>query len=187
MCLKKKLSAFALLLLAVVLTITSFSPQSVAAEGNAYGKLKKQEMKFDLTKNEKQEFRYVDENGEEVIYGAEPVLFNEGEELTINSNLTRQNPISYGSSTWKIYVYSGSINMSYYINIYRTSYSTKITDAYDLWTAFIGYTENNVVFGHTSTKAEYTSSANLFNSWASIRIRLTATVSGGTLTTSATY
>jgi len=136
---------------------------------------------FDLSKNENQEFTFIDENGDEVTFGAEPVLEeNEGGYSTLATY-----PISSGYSTWKIYHYSGAINMSYYIKIYRSGSTSKITDAYNLSVTLIGYTERNKSFWFTPLKAEYSGSAALFNSVLSISIRLTATVSRSTLTTSA--
>lgn len=137
---------------------------------------------------------FIDENGEEVVYGVEPVYIEETEPVLDDSgeigtleNIRRTSTIGFGNSTWKIYVYSGSINMEYYINVSRTSSSTSITRAYDLWVLFLGYTENNRDFVFNSRRAEYTSTAHLFNSLASLSIRLTAEVSGSTLTTSASY
>ncbi|MFC4713426.1 DUF5626 family protein [Planococcus dechangensis] len=200
------LKRFITLMITLILVSITISP-SAFANGNGFGNGKglengkgihhnpfSEEVEFDLTKAEKQEFVFIGENGEEVTYGAEPVIYelddsviNSGGDIGILSNLTRTNTIKLGTSTWKIYIYSGSINMEYFINVSRTSSSTKITRAYDLWTMFVGYTENNRKFTFTSTRAEYTSTANLFNSFASISIRLTASVSGSTLTTSAKY
>lgn len=134
---------------------------------------------FDLNKNQKQEFTFIDENGEKVTYGAEPVITEE--QITPFANHT----IGMGKSTWKIYWYNGAVNMSYYIDINRTSSSTRITNAYDLSVNLIGYTESNRSFGFTSSKAEYSGTAVLFNFLGSLSIRLTATVSGNTLTTKA--
>lgn len=141
---------------------------------------------FDLTKNEKQEFTFVDDEGNEVTYGAEPVSENV---LPSDNNHVilpmASYPISSGKSTWHIYHYSGAINMSYYITISRSGSTAKITNAYNLSVTLIGYSENNRQFGFTSKKAEYTGSAILFNAFLSLSIRLTATVSGTTLKTSA--
>jgi len=202
------LKRFITLLITLILVSITISPSALAnGNGNGFGNGKglengkgihhnpfSEEVEFDLTKAEKQEFVFIGENGEEVTYGAEPIIYelddsvkDSGEEMGILSNLTRTNTIKLGTSTWKIYIYSGSINMEYFINVSRTSSSTKITRAYDLWTMFIGYTENNRKFTFSSSRAEYTATANLFNSFASVSIRLTASVSGSTLTTSAKY
>lgn len=134
---------------------------------------------FDLSKSEKQEFTFINENGEEVVYGAEPVVVED------EVNLFGTQKIGMGKSTWKIYWYTGAVNMAYYIDVNRTSSSTKITKAYSLSVNLVGYTESNRQFGYTSSKAEYSGTAVLFNSIGSLSIRLTATVSGSTLTTKA--
>lgn len=138
---------------------------------------------FDLTKLEKQEFTYIDENGDIATYGAEPVVADENEGAF---SIFGTYPISNGISTWKIYHYSGAINMSYRIKINRSSSSTVITDAYDLSVTLIGYSESDRYFGFTSSNAEYSATATLAKILPfSFTIWLKASVDGDTLTTRA--
>ena len=183
---KKFLKINSLVIVINVLFVSFFlSSFNVSAEmnGSILSEDVPESVDFDLTKNEVQEFTFTDEDGNEVTFGVEPVELPEENEGQISTLGTET--ISMGTSTWKIYHYSGAINMSYYIDIDRTSSNTSITDAYDLSVTLIEYTERNREFWFDSSKAEYTASAALFNSLVSITIWLKASVSGDTLTTSA--
>lgn len=82
---------------------------------------------FDLQSNEVQEEVITDENGNYVgTIGIEPVP----------TMSTLSSSVGYGNSTFKIYWYTAAVNLSYYINVYRSSVSpgySKITAAYDEW------------------------------------------------------
>lgn len=143
---------------------------------------------FDLSKPEKQEVTYVNEAGEEVTFGIEPIMIDEELSTLIDFPCITNcsSPIDMGRSTWKIYSYSGAINMSYRIDINRTSSGASITDAYDLSVNLIGYSEDNRRFVYSSKKAEYSGTAVLAKYLpVSLSIMLIAEVNGSTLTTKA--
>lgn len=139
---------------------------------------------FDLTKLEKQEVTYVNENGEKVVHGIEPII-EDTDKKGVISPLSSTKPIQSGNSTWKIYWYVGTANMSFNIDVYRSGTSARITNAYNLSIILIGYSENNRSFTWGSNKAEYTGTAVLFNAYASLPLRLTAEIKGTNLVTSA--
>jgi hypothetical protein len=140
------------------------------------------EAEFDLTKGVAQEVSYIDANGNKVTMGAEPeeVADETGKFLPMSTKT-----LPKGTSSWHIYWYTGSINMSYHIKVKRTSSYTHITSAYNLSITMIGYTESNRHFGHTNTTATYTGTAVIYGGWASISCMLKSHVSGSKLTITA--
>lgn len=192
----------------MVMVLTLFSILSFSSVTNAKEHNKKEkenpvvistlpeEANFDLSKNEKQEVTYVDEEGKEITFGIEPIqeesntALNEQSQLGVKplasllciDNCTSKLPL--GTSNWKIYSYSGTVNMSYRIVVNRTSSSTRITKAYDLSVTLIGYGESNRKFGFTSKKAEYSATVTLAKYFpVSLTVWLKAEVNGSTLTT----
>lgn len=192
----------------LVMVLTLFSILSFSSVTNAKEHTKKEneksvaistlpeEASFDLSKPEKQEVTYVNENGEEITFGIEPIQeestteLNEQNQLNVKplanllcvDNCTSTLPL--GTSTWKIYSYSGAVNMSYRIEVYRTSSSSSIRRAYDLSVTLIGYSESNRYFGFTSKQAEYSATVTLAKYLpVSLTVWLKAEVSGSTLTT----
>lgn len=89
---------------------------------------------FDLTNNETQEIRFLNEQNEEVVYGIEPI---------INPRTPK-----VANGKWKIYFYSGPANCSFYINIS----DNKITSAYDPWHLFVGAAVNSAILKKDSSK-----------------------------------
>ncbi len=80
---------------------------------------------FDLTKNVAQEKVIYDEEGNYLgTLGVEPV----NPEFT-----TFDSPIASGNNRFKVYWYTGVINLSYYINIYRNGLYSRITKVDSEW------------------------------------------------------
>lgn len=179
------------LLMAFVLLVSLLFPTGSASAANVDKSLDEsltEEVitEFDLNKPKKQEVTFINENGEEVVHGIEPIRSLEYDNNDgVISPLSQSKPISKGSSTWKIYWYTGTANMSFYIDVYRSGDYARITNAYNLSVILIGYSENNRDFTWNSKKAEYTGTAVLFNAFASIPLRLTAEIKGTNLVTSA--
>lgn len=144
---------------------------------------------FDLTKNAVQEKTFINENGEEATIGIVPISSSDdlvGDSnsggygiMAINNNTYT---LKYGTTTFKAYYYTAAINMSYRININRTTTSTKITSAYDLSILGVGYSISQNYWGRTSTRAAYEGTATLYGGYASLNVYLISTVSGSKLT-----
>ena len=84
------------------------------------------EATFDLDKNEKQEVTYMNDSGEEVTFGIEPVI-EEGDNISVLCINNCTTPISTGNSTFKIYTYTRAVNISSHIKVNRTSSGSRIT------------------------------------------------------------
>ncbi|MFC5773417.1 DUF5626 family protein [Ectobacillus antri] len=99
--------------------------------------LQQQEFQFDLSRLEKQEKSVYSENGEYLgVVGIEPL------EPTSTPVINPKDPIQYGqynlgngSSTWKIYWYSASVNFSYKLDLYVSSSTGRTTfnRVYEKW------------------------------------------------------
>lgn len=155
---------------------TVFATETSAAEFDNDG-VEEVVAEFDLNKNEAQETTFINENGEQVTVGIIPV---ESDEISALSTSTH--PIKLGNSSFKAYWYTAAINMSYYIDINRTSTSTRITNARDLYVLGVGYSISRDYWGFSSSKASFEGTATMYGGLLSLNVYLTSTVSGSTLT-----
>ena len=71
--------------------------------------------------------------------------------------------------------------MSYYIDINRTSSSTRITKAYDLHYIGLGYTISQNYWDSNSTSAAFEGVATIYGGWLNLNIFLKSIVSEDTL------
>lgn len=137
---------------------------------------------FDLTKGEKQEITYVNESGEEVTHGIEPIVEVDDPSLFCINNCS--NPIKKGTTTFNVYTYTGAVNMSYKVKVARPGNAVRIVDAYDLSVNLVGYTESNRKFEFNSRKAEYSGTITLFGVFpVQMSIYLVAEIEGTNLVT----
>ncbi|MBC1343821.1 DUF5626 family protein [Listeria welshimeri] len=134
---------------------------------------------FDLSDNTTQEVEVVLEDGTEGTIGIIPVI----DERPL---LKGTHSLSNGTSTWKIYWYSGVYNCSFNAKINVTKGKGKITSAYNPWYQFYspGLDVKKSKLSKTSSGSSASYSFDCKNPISNWNVTLKASVSGKKLTTS---
>ncbi|MBC2154176.1 DUF5626 family protein [Listeria innocua] len=153
---------------------------NASASGKDNVEIQEEEVEtFDLSKNVAQETEVVLADGTEGTIGIMPVI-------DASSLSKRTYSLSNGTSTWKIYWYSGVYNCSFKAKIKVTNGKGKITSAYNPWYQFYspGLEVKKSKLSKTSSGSSASYSFDCKNWVSNWNVTLKASVSGKKLTTS---